>query len=205
MLYSRDYITYGPPGAGDREVGGCIRNCPAHVFLFSCLPLPALPSSSLIFPHLPSSSVASLLLFPSSPLRPCPLFSLLSRPSLHLPVLPHASALLPFSLLLPSSLCLPLSFILPPPSPCSLLPFPAPSSPFPAPCRTVQNFQICHSRLCWQNYFKTKKNNKQHQKDILACYYVARICNECWLILLHPTKAMAVQCNSCGLCNCLHY
>ena len=159
------------------------------------LPFRPLPSSSRIFPHLPSSSVASLLLFPSSPLRPCPLFSLLSRPSLHLPLLPHASALLPYSLLLPSSLCLPLSFILPPPSPCSLLAFPAPSSPFPAPCRTVQNFQICHSRLCWQNYFKTKKNNKQHQKDILACYYVARICNECWLILLHPTKAMAVQCN----------
>ena len=165
-------LTYGPPGAGDREVGGCIRNCPAHVFLFSCLPLPALPSSSLIFPHLPSSSVASLLLFPSSPLRPCPLFSLLSRPSLHLPLLPHASALLPFSLLFPSSLCLPLSFILPPPSPCSLLAFPAPSSPFPAPCRTVQNFQICHWRLCWQNYLNKKEQqttSKRHLSVLLRC------------------------------------
>ena len=27
--------------------------------------------------------------------------------------------------------------------------------------------------------------------------------HECWLILLHPTKAMAVQCNQCDLCNCL--
>ena len=165
--------------------------CPCLSFF-----LPPLTCPSVIFPHLPASS----RIFPHLPSPP--FFSFRPRPSalallflFCLPLLPHASALLPSSLLRPSALCLPLSFILPPPSPCSLFPFPAPSSPFPAPCRTVQNFQICHSRLCWQNYFKTKKNNKQHKKDILACYYVARKCNECWLILLHPTKAMAVQCN----------
>ena len=162
--------------------------CPCLSFF-----LPPLTCPSVIFPHLPASSVASLLLFPSSPLRPCPLLSLLSRPSLHLPLLPHASALLPFSLLFPSSLCLPLSFILPPPSPCSLLAFPAPSSPFPALRRTVQNFQICHSRLCWQSYFnkKPKTKSKRHVSVLLRCQNM----HECWLILLHPTKAMAVQCS----------
>ena len=68
-------LTYRPPGAGDREVGGCIRNSPAHVFLFSCLPLLALPSSSRIFPHLPASS----RIFPHLPSPP--FFSFRPRPS----------------------------------------------------------------------------------------------------------------------------
>ena len=123
--------------------------CPSVIF-------PHLPASSRIFPHLPSSSVASLLLFPSSPLRPCPLLSLLSPP-------PPSRLCTPSLLPSPSLLTVPSPFFHPSSSLSLLTPsFPVPFSPFPAPCHTVQNFQICHSRLCWQNCFKTKKNKKQN-------------------------------------------
>ena len=160
-------ITYGPPGAGDREVGGCIRNCPAHVFLFSCLPLPALPSSSFIFPLLPSSSVASLLLFPSSPLRPCPLLSLLSPP-------PPSRLCTPSLLPSPSLLTVPSPFFHPSSSLSLLTPCFA-CSLLPIPCSLPYSTEFSNLPLAtllaklFQNKKEQQTKSKRHLSVLLSC------------------------------------
>ena len=176
MKYQINLVTYGPPGAGDREVGGCIRNCPAHVFLFSCLPLPALPSSSLIFPHLPASSLIFRRLPSSlSVLAPPPLPSFFSYVSSLSPSPPPPSRLGTPSLLpSPSLRTVPSPFFHPSSSlslltlsfPCSLLPIPC-SLPY---CTEFSNLPLATllAKL-FQNKKEQQTTSKRHLSVLLRC------------------------------------
>ena len=175
--------------------------CPCLSFF-----LPPLTCPSVIFPHLPASSLIFRRLPSSlSVLAPPPLPSSFSSVSSLSPSPPPPSRLCTPSLLpSPSLLTVPSPFfhpslslsLLTPPFPCSLLPIPC-SLPY-----STESSNLPLATLL-AKLFQSKKLQKNKLKRHVSVLLRCQNMHECWLILLHPTKAMAVQCNQCDLCNCL--
>ena len=148
--------------------------CPCLSFF-----LPPLTCPSVIFPHLPASSLIFRRLPSSlSVLAPPPLPSSFSSVSSLSPSSPPPSRLCTPSLLpSPSLLTVPSPFFHPSSS-LSLLTPPFPCSLLPIPCSLPYSTEFSNLPLATllAKLFQNKKNKKQHQKDMLACCYVARIC-----------------------------